>query len=119
MFIALCCHLCVSVSRHFPAVLGSSLLIINPHEEKVTAGLPGATVTVATLVNISLMLTGWSGDGQSYCNCSVTDVDTGNGQRQACESCDVPAAQQSHVAVRHLDSQKSHRIFVGQWRRSG
>lgn len=46
-------------------VFGSNLLIINLDQEKVTAGLPGVTVTVATLINILLLLIGWLGRGRA------------------------------------------------------
>lgn len=44
---------------------GSGLLIINLGLEKVGAGSPGVTVAVATLINISFMLIGWSGRGRA------------------------------------------------------
>lgn len=37
----------------------SGLLIINVDREKVTTGLPGVTVAMATLINILSMMIGW------------------------------------------------------------
>ncbi len=46
-------------------MFSSGLLIINLDLEKVSAGSPGVTGAMATLINILFMLIGWSGRGRA------------------------------------------------------
>lgn len=61
------------------AALGSGLLIINVDLEKVTAGSPGVTVAMATLIKILFVLIGCSGRAGAaelvYCNRAAIGVD--------------------------------------------